>query len=402
MRCGEAGLRFFARQGLTDTQLASGLRVLCWYLALDGARMLRKTLLMTNARSVKGHVHALPLSRFWRDPALPYLVDARTTYLTSAPFRLHTHDAWMVALVEAGSSRVQLGGRDVAISAGEVVGIQPGMPHACNPASGEVFHYLSFFLSPAWVEARAPGLASGLYRDVAIARLTRKAAKLLAPGGPESPCRMAKEEAFEELFRALSEALPAVRIPGSSIRNRGRDGATATTGTWALAEDASQHSDSHPDSHPDSLSDSRPDFHSDSCPGLHPVLHPVLHPDPCSQRSTRRDALQAVRSYLESNLTRMVTLEELTRLTGGSATQLLRAFRSEMGLSPHAWQMQRRVEAAKSLLLAGMPAGDVAQETGFADQSHLCRVFKRYMGATPGQYQAGGRNIVQAKAATPW
>jgi len=45
------------------------------------------------------------------------------------------------------------------------------------------------------------------------------------------------------------------------------------------------------------------------------------------------------------------------------------------------------VEAAKTFLAKGMPAACVAQEVGFADQSHLIRTFTPLVGATPGQYR---------------
>ena len=58
-----------------------------------------------------------------------------------------------------------------------------------------------------------------------------------------------------------------------------------------------------------------------------------------------------------------------------------------MGLPPHKYQMQLQVEQARSRLLQGMPLKQVAAETGFADQSHLTRQFKRLMRVIPGQYQ---------------
>jgi AraC-like DNA-binding protein len=57
------------------------------------------------------------------------------------------------------------------------------------------------------------------------------------------------------------------------------------------------------------------------------------------------------------------------------------------GLPPHALQLAQRVRAARRLLEAGEPIAETAVATGFADQSHLHRHFRRSLGVTPGQYQ---------------
>jgi AraC-like DNA-binding protein len=94
--------------------------------------------------------------------------------------------------------------------------------------------------------------------------------------------------------------------------------------------------------------------------------------------------------------TRMVdppSLGELAALVGTSRFALLRAFRAQHGLPPHAYLNQLRVRRARALLDDGVPAAAVAVAVGFADQSHLSRHFRRLVGVTPGRYQ---RNNVQA------
>jgi AraC-like DNA-binding protein len=83
-----------------------------------------------------------------------------------------------------------------------------------------------------------------------------------------------------------------------------------------------------------------------------------------------------------------VTLAELAALSGVSRYQLLRGFRREVGITPHAYLVQRRVRLARALLAAGLPPARVAAEAGFADQSHLTRAFLRQFGVTPGRYRA--------------
>jgi AraC-like DNA-binding protein len=81
-----------------------------------------------------------------------------------------------------------------------------------------------------------------------------------------------------------------------------------------------------------------------------------------------------------------VELEELSRIAGLSKFELVRRFREQVGLPPHAFQLDLRISAARRLLNAGRPAIEVAFGCGFADQPHLTRVFKRAVGVTPGQY----------------
>lgn len=71
-----------------------------------------------------------------------------------------------------------------------------------------------------------------------------------------------------------------------------------------------------------------------------------------------------------------------------SPHHLIRAFRRETGLTPHAWLMNVRVERAKIRLRRGEAPADVATATGFCDQPHLTRVFKARVGVTPGAYRA--------------
>jgi AraC-like DNA-binding protein len=107
--------------------------------------------------------------------------------------------------------------------------------------------------------------------------------------------------------------------------------------------------------------------------------------------SARREpqAIVAVKDYLRDHRSRRVTLGDLTELTGLSREYLIRTFRRSVGMPPHAWHLQLRVETAKSLLASGTPIADAAIEAGFADQSHLTRRFRALTGVTPGQFVAG-------------
>ncbi len=98
-------------------------------------------------------------------------------------------------------------------------------------------------------------------------------------------------------------------------------------------------------------------------------------------------AAALVRDYLREHPRENASLAALAALAGRSPAYLLRLFKRRYGLPPHAYQNHLRVERAKALLATDLPAAQVALEAGFADQSHLIRVFTPLVGATPGQYR---------------
>jgi AraC-like DNA-binding protein len=80
------------------------------------------------------------------------------------------------------------------------------------------------------------------------------------------------------------------------------------------------------------------------------------------------------------------TLEALATDFDAHSTQLIRAFSRAYGLPPHRYVTGRRIDRARTLLLDGMPAAEVAVAVGFYDQAHLTRHFRRMLGTTPGAY----------------
>jgi transcriptional regulator GlxA family with amidase domain len=99
-------------------------------------------------------------------------------------------------------------------------------------------------------------------------------------------------------------------------------------------------------------------------------------------------AVHLAMEFLHSRAEDNVTLRDLAWHTGLSLSHLCRVFRQATGMTPHAYQIQIRVRRAKILLLAGCPIAQAAAETGFWDQAHLTRHFKRTVGLSPGRYVA--------------
>ncbi|MCM3870794.1 MAG: AraC family transcriptional regulator, partial [Pyrinomonadaceae bacterium] len=97
-------------------------------------------------------------------------------------------------------------------------------------------------------------------------------------------------------------------------------------------------------------------------------------------------AVKTAREYIAAHHDRNISLGDLAALVNLSPFHLNRVFTKEIGMPPHAFQMQVRVATAKRLMLDGLPLASVAATTGFADQSHFIRHFKRLMKITPGKY----------------
>ena len=92
--------------------------------------------------------------------------------------------------------------------------------------------------------------------------------------------------------------------------------------------------------------------------------------------------------FIRDHRKHSLKLEEICRVADVSASYLIRAFKAEYGMTPHAYLLNCRIEFSRERLRKGVPIAAVAVEAGFADQAHLQRTFKRMVAATPGQYRA--------------
>jgi AraC-like DNA-binding protein len=106
-------------------------------------------------------------------------------------------------------------------------------------------------------------------------------------------------------------------------------------------------------------------------------------------REARDDpALRRAREYLETDLAANPSLDELARAAGVDKYRLIRLFRAGVGMPPHRYLLAQRIRRARRLIEAGHAIAAVAAATGFADQSHLHRHFRRGLDVTPGEYAA--------------
>jgi len=98
--------------------------------------------------------------------------------------------------------------------------------------------------------------------------------------------------------------------------------------------------------------------------------------------------LRRATEFIEENCLRNIRLEELAGLTGLSQSHFSHAFKASTGVAPHQWQINARLNRAKRLLVENEYAlTAIAAETGFADQAHFTRVFRKHVGTTPASWK---------------
>ena len=98
------------------------------------------------------------------------------------------------------------------------------------------------------------------------------------------------------------------------------------------------------------------------------------------------------KDFIDANLARSVSLSEIAEQCGLSTSHFSRAFRSTTGRPPHRWLLERRVEAAKTMLTAGaLPLAQIAADCGFSDPSHFSRVFSKVVGEPPVAWRRSNR-----------
>lgn len=114
----------------------------------------------------------------------------------------------------------------------------------------------------------------------------------------------------------------------------------------------------------------------------------TVQPEPIkSSHRLSKSVLRQVTDYINENLHQNLKVIELSAIAQLSPYHFLRQFKQTIGITPHQYILHRRIETAKQLLQQReLSIAEIAIRTGFSDQSHLTRCFKRRFGVTPKQF----------------
>lgn len=111
---------------------------------------------------------------------------------------------------------------------------------------------------------------------------------------------------------------------------------------------------------------------------------------PAPENPGGSETARQVKAFLDTHFDGDIQLKDLECEFGRSRFSLLRQFRSAFGLTPHAYLVNQRINAAKKCLLEDHSVADTAVRCGFFDQSHFVKTFLNYVGMTPAWYQQKG------------
>ena len=246
-------------------------------------------------------------------------------------FARHTHEGAAIGVIEDGVESFYCRGATHVAPKGHVVFFNPGDAHTGEAADHTGWRFRMFYLDSALLTKAAESMSGDKKGDVPFFK---------------SPALFDPHTA--SMLRRLHQSL---EVDGNAL---GRE----SQFLWTFAKIAERHSD-----------------------------------DPSTEvpLGDERSVVRTVRDYLESNYQQNVTLAEIRDVAGLSAYHLIRIFRKETGLPPHAYLEQIRVNRAKQMIRGKIAISEVALKTGFHDQSHFTRHFKKMTGVTPGQYQKSAR-----------
>jgi AraC-like DNA-binding protein len=263
--------------------------------------------------------------RFWRDDTLPF-IEARAIHNgRKVSYAKHTHETLSIGIVAGGHCTYLNGNTRERIGAGSVVMMNPGDAHACNPIDDAPWSYCMLYFDVPWL--------IDIQRDLGITRNDQFR--------PFSTTLTMQPRMYEGLHRLY---LLLIDPQAEHLQKHGA----------ALAFVAEVHR------------------------ALGVARDLPLH----EHRGLMRAA-----EFIRDNCTRSVKLDEICSAASLSESYLIRAFKNEYGMTPHAYLINCRIEFCRAQLRRGRPIAEVAVAGGFSDQAHLQRDFKRFVAATPGQYR---------------
>jgi AraC-like DNA-binding protein len=262
--------------------------------------------------------------KFWHDATLSNLELLHATYVTHS-FAPHTHEGYVIGIIEQGAEQFAYRRSNHVAPTGSIIFINPGEMHTGSSATEHGWTYRTLYPATELLQRAVTDL-TGKQRDI--------------PFFPEAVVY------DPEMLAEISLAHRALEEQASVLERESRL-------LWTLARLIARYADDHP------------------------------RPRPFAKEHM---GILRVRTYLDEHYAENISLEELAVIANLSPFHLLRSFRDQVNLPPHAYQIQVRIMHAKQMLRLGLSGIDTALAVGFADQSHFTKHFKRIVGVPPGLY----------------
>ncbi len=105
--------------------------------------------------------------------------------------------------------------------------------------------------------------------------------------------------------------------------------------------------------------------------------------------SLNNKAKRGLKAFMHNNFTKPLSIEDYAYLTGRSISTFRRDFKTQFGISPKQWLIERRLQKAKQLLTTNAEhnISDIAYESGYENIPHFIKSFQKKYGTTPKQWQ---------------
>ncbi|MEN5174611.1 AraC family transcriptional regulator [Acinetobacter higginsii] len=270
---------------------------------------------------------------FWSDPDMPY-VETRRACQSRICYKSHSHPTFSIGAVDIGQSRFSSTfAQEQVIQAGALVVIPAHVEHSCNPLPDQAWSYQIMHLDAAWLIT----LIEELHQDIALE--TDRQTIYLPQLRPTIAHDVKAYDAFTVLNRLLfNEQISVLEKEQYLIQT------------------------------------------------LTEILIPSFHWEKIHSSHYFQQYLPDLLECLKDNIENL-SLRELSEKMNMSRYALIRLFKHYFGLTPHAYQLNYKVNQARQRLRE--PDRDLARlayELDFSDQSHFHRVFKQHTGITPKQY----------------
>ena len=264
-------------------------------------------------------------ARYWRSPLLPG-ADMLTAEYYDHEFTPHWHDAYTIPVIEDGAECYDYRGSKYVAEAGSVPIINPGELHTGARAVDVGWRYRVFYLPVDFVQSVADEVAGR------------------AQPMPWFPVEIVRDA---DVARRVQHAHKALEAGGDPLA---AEHALFDAVSTLLVRHAGQ----------------RP---------------------PVERMRLDTARVESMKSRLADDVTVPLSLTELAQTVGLSTFHAARLFTRETGLAPHAWRNQMRLNRALEALRAGASVTEVAAASGFTDQSHFTRHFKKTFGVPPGRWR---------------